>query len=174
MKKLPFAIIAGALSICSTHLLAKAEVEIVWENPKEFRDVESTMASRSKFREQTFKQLEEYFNELAEDLPNGQVLSLTVTDLDLAGEVWPASFVGLGHSPSEVRLVKRIYIPRMTFSYSLKDGSGEMVKQADVDLKDMSFQDRFNPFFDSESLRYEKNMIKEWFEDEFPDLIAKN
>jgi hypothetical protein len=37
----------------------------------------------------------------------------------------------------------------------------------------MAFMDRANRFFDSESLRYEKNMLKVWFDDEFPSLVVK-
>ncbi len=173
MKTLSLVTAAFLLSV-SADGFAKATVEVEWKNPTEYRDVKPTSQSRSAFREQTFKKLEEYLSELAEALPDGQTLSMTVTNLDLAGEVWPASFVGLGHSASDVRLIKRLYIPRMEFSYSLKGADGEVVQSKDVKLKDMSFQDRHNPFFTSETLRYEKNMLKEWFADEFPDLIAKN
>jgi hypothetical protein len=48
-----------------------------------------------------------------------------------------------------------------------------VLQESAVKLKDMSFQDRHNRFFDSESLRYEKNMIYEWFKDEFAQLTAK-
>ena len=173
MKKSLLALAVGALFFNASQSLAKAEVEIVWENPKKFTDVKSANESRSKFREHTFAQLEKYINELAEELPEGQTLSMKVTDLDLAGQVWPASFVGLGHSGGDVRLVKSIDIPRMEFSYTLTDTDGSIIQQADVNIKDMNFQHRHNPFFDSESLRYEKNMLKSWFKDEFPELIAK-
>jgi len=38
----------------------------------------------------------------------------------------------------------------------------------------MAFMDRSNRLFSSENLRYEKNMLKSWFDDEFPALTAKN
>ena len=105
--------------------------------------------------------------ELAEVLPDGQTLKITVTNLDLAGQVWPASFVGLGQSASDVRLIKSIDIPRIAFNYELLNSNDEILKQGEQNLKDMSFQDRHNPFFSSESLRYEKNMLRMWFEDQF-------
>lgn len=154
---------------------AKGNIEVTWENPKEYRDVQPTNQSRKKYREQTFKQLDSYFEKLSESLADGQTLAITVTDLDLAGRVWPASFVGFGNSGSEVRLVRNADIPRMTFSYSLTDAAGNVVQEsAEVNLKDLSFQDRHNPFFKSENLRYEKNMIRHWFRNEFPEMIAKN
>ncbi|TRY32185.1 DUF3016 domain-containing protein [Aliiglaciecola sp. M165] len=154
---------------------AKGNIEVTWENPEDYRDVQPTNQSRKRYREQTFKQLDKYFEELSESLAEGQTLSITVTDLDLAGRVWPSSFVGLGHSGNDVRLIKRGEIPRMTFSYTLTDAQGNVVQEsAEVKLKDMGFQDRHNPFFKSENLRYEKNMIRHWFHGEFPEMIAKN
>ncbi|MFT5675278.1 MAG: hypothetical protein ACI808_001208 [Paraglaciecola sp.] len=174
MKKLMLVIVSGMLIVGSSQLSAKAEVEITWQNPEKFRDVKPANDSRKRFRERTFKKLDEYFVELAERLPDGQKLLITVDDLDLAGQVWPASFVGLGHGSSDVRLIKSIDIPRMSFQYKLEDMSGEVLQEAEVKLKDMSFQDRHNPFFRSENLRYEKNMLRDWFNDEFPEVIVKN
>ena len=174
MKKLMLIFAASTLTLLSIPSFAKAEVEITWENPEKYRDVRPTNESRKRFRENTFKKLDTYIADLAEQLPDGQKLQLTVTNLDLAGQVWPASFVGLGHGASDVRLIKSIDIPRMEFSYKLLDKTGQVVQEAVVKLKDMSFQNRHNQFFGSESLRYEKNMLKDWFEDEFPKLIAKN
>ncbi|MEP4888431.1 MAG: DUF3016 domain-containing protein [Aliiglaciecola sp.] len=174
MKKLSLTLFAMVATTASCFSYAKADVEITWENPKEFRDVKPTLQSRTKFREQTFSHLEEYINELAEDLPDGQKLSITVTDLDLAGEVWPSAFVGMGTGGGEVRVVKQLDIPRMTFSYSLTDTNGVVLHSAEeVKLKDMTFMDNANFLSRNDSLRYEKKMIKEWFKDEFPDLIAK-
>lgn len=173
MKKAYLVLISSVLTLLSSQTFAKAEVEIIWQEPKKFTDVRATNESRKGFRESTFKKLDEYIAELAEYLPEGHKLSMTVDNLDLAGQVWPASFVGLGHSGSDVRLIKSIDIPRMSFTYQLLDEAGQVVQESAVKLKDMSFQDRHNPFFDSESLRYEKNMIRDWFKDEFSQLMAR-
>jgi hypothetical protein len=174
MKKLILPTILGALSLLSQTAYSKAEVEINWQNPEKYRDVQPTMQGRKSFREQTFADLQEYIEKLAENLPDGQKLLMTVKNLDLAGQVWPASFVGLGNSSSDVRVVKSIDIPRMRFDYQLLDKTGQVLRQAEVDLKDMAFMDRSNRLFSSENLRYEKNMLKSWFEDEFPALTARN
>lgn len=173
MKKriLPIVFLAGSLPMS---LIQAAEVEVTWEKPKEFSDIKPANESQKSFRNRTLKQFEAYFAKLAEALPAGQKLRFTVTNVDLAGEVWPASFVGLGHGGSDVRLIKSIYIPRMTFSYTLTDAKNNELQSAEVKLKDMSFQDRSVGRFRDDSLRYEKNMLKRWFKDEFPDLVAKN
>jgi hypothetical protein len=174
MKKLMIPLMASSLLLCSTQVLSQAQVEINWENPEDYRDVRPTMESRVKFREHTFEQLQAYLQKLAEKLPDDQKLVLNVTNLDLAGQVWPASFVGLGNSASDIRVVKNIDIPRMSFTYKLLNTADEVIQEGDVELKDMAFMDRSNRFFSSESLRYEKNMLKNWFNDEFPELVVKN
>ncbi len=98
---------------------------------------------------------------------------MNVTNLDLAGDVLPASFAGLGQSMSDVRVVKPIYIPRMSFSYQLLSSDGTVLQEKEVKLKDMSFANSHNRFFSSDALRYEKNMLKRWFNAEFESIIAQ-
>lgn len=174
MHKFMIKTLVGACLLSSTQAFSQAQVEVNWQNPEKYRDVRAANQSRKSFAEQTFKQLDEYLFELAERLPDGQKLLITVSNLDLAGEVWPASFVGLGHSGSDVRVIKSIDIPRIAFSYQLFDQTGGVLQEGQEKLKDMAFQDRSNRFFDSEPLRYEKNMLLEWFQAEFPQDVAKN
>ncbi|RDV28222.1 DUF3016 domain-containing protein [Alteromonas aestuariivivens] len=162
--------IAGCLACGAA--TAAAEVEVNWKEPDSYTDVKPVNETRKGFQERTFSVLEKHFSELAESLPDDYNLSVEVTNVDLAGQVWPASFVGLGHSSSDVRLIKRLDIPRMTFSYTLADSSGKVVKSADVNLKDMGFMDGIVRGFESDSFRYEKNMLTEWYEAEFEDLLA--
>ncbi|WP_199271338.1 DUF3016 domain-containing protein [Paraglaciecola sp. L1A13] len=171
MKKLAAVMFTGVAFMMSTPAYSQAKVEVTWQNPDKYTDVRPSNESRTRFKERTFKVLEEYLVELAEVLPDDQTLKITVTNLDLAGQVWPASFVGLGQSASDVRLIKRIDIPRIAFNYELLNSNGEIFKQGEQNLKDMSFQDRHNPFFSSENLRYEKNMLRMWFEDQFRQEI---
>jgi hypothetical protein len=172
MMKILNGLIISAMTLgLTSQVLAQAEVEIEWDKPEKYRDVRPSNESRKRFRESTFEQINEYMNELALTLPNNQKLLMKVSDLDLAGQVWPASFVGLGNGGSDVRIVKNIDIPRIDFSYQLLDESGEVVQQAAVKLKDMSFLDRSSHFFKSESLRFEKNMLQHWFKQEFGAYI---
>ena len=154
--------------------LNAAQVEITWEDPESYADVKPSNESRVRFRERTFKNIEEYFAELAEKLPDDQTLSITVTDLDLAGQVWPSQFVGLGNSTGDVRLIKQIDIPRMKFSYTLSDSSGNVIQSDDVNIKDMGFMDSITVHRNHEGLVYEKAMIKDWYDDTFSEqYIAK-
>jgi hypothetical protein len=173
MKILSGLIISAITLGLSSQVLAQAEVEIEWDKPEKYRDVRPSNESRKKFREATFERINEYMNELALALPDNKKLVMKVSDLDLAGQVLPASFVGLGLSGSDVRVVKNIDIPRINFSYQLLSHSGEVLQQAEVKLKDMSFLDRSNHLFRNETLRYEKGMLKRWFTQEFDSHIAQ-
>jgi hypothetical protein len=173
MKILSGLIISAVTLGLSNQTLAQAKVEIEWDKPEKYRDVRPSNESRKRFMDATFERINKYMNELALALPDDQTLLMKVSDLDLAGQVWPASFIGLGNSASDVRVIKNIDIPRITFSYQLLDESGEVVQQAEVKLKDMSFMERSNRFFKSESLRYEKSMLQRWFNKEFSAYIAQ-
>lgn len=172
--KFRYLVPAVAASLLASHAYAAASVEVNWKDPESYTDVRASNESRSGFQKRTFAALEKTFVKLAEALPDGQKLAITVTNLDLAGEVWPSSFVGLGQSAaSDVRLIKRIDIPRMKFSYTLTDANGAVLKSADVSIKDMSFMDTVNRHFNSDPYRYEKSMIEDWFDDELAPQTAQ-
>jgi hypothetical protein len=173
MKILSRLIVSAITLGLSSQVMAQTEVEIEWDKPEKYRDVRPSNESRKRFKEKTFQHINEYMNKLALALPENQKLLMKITDLDLAGQVWPASFIGLGLSGSDVRVVKNIHIPRINFSYELLDKSGQVLQQAEVKLKDMSFLDHSNRSFKSDSLRYEKSMLQRWFKKEFETHIAK-
>ena len=153
-----------------------AEVKITWEEPESYSDVRPTNESRKRFRERTLQELEEHIVDLASDLPESQVLSMTVTNVDLAGQVWPSQFVGFGNGAgSDVRMIKRVDIPRMTFSYSLANADGQVILSGeDVKLKDMDFMESNIRRNRTESLSYEKAMLNDWFSDTFSTQVAAN
>ena len=153
-----------------------AEVKITWEEPETYSDVKPTNESRKRFRERTLQELEEHIVDLASDLPESQVLSMTVTNVDLAGQVWPSQFVGFGNGAgSDVRIIKRVDIPRMTFSYSLANADGQVILSGeDVKLKDMDFMESNIRRNRTESLSYEKAMLNDWFSDTFSTQVAAN
>ena len=166
-----FCFVTGSLML-STHVYA-ASVDVTWQDPDKYSDVRPANENRVRFRERTFESLEKYFDKLAEKLPENEKLSITVTNLDLAGQVWPSSFVFGNATGSDVRIIKRVDIPRMSFSYTLTDASGKALKSADVKLKDMSFMDNPSLIARNEFLGYEKEMLKDWFQEEMADKMVK-
>lgn len=160
--------------LVSTGVLAQAQVEIEWVEPEEFTDVRPSNESKKRFRERTLKNLERYITKLSKDLPENQILKLTVTDLDLAGRVQFGSsavintrfgFARLGNGKAgDIRIIDTIDFPRMDFSYSLTQNDGQVILSGEEVLKDLSFQHRVaGKIRNSDSLRYEKEMLRAWF-----------
>lgn len=141
-------------------VLIPKTVQVEWQDPDSYRDVRAQMGSNQSFRENVFKQLEKHLHKVTKKLPEGQVLHLTVTDVDLAGQVWPGSFYGL-NSANDVRIVKAVDFPRIRFNYQLKEHD-VVVKEGEENIKDMSFQQRSNRLFKSDPLRYEKALLERW------------
>merc|ERR1711916_359702 len=168
MRKLATTLLLSATAACSLAAVAGTEadgnevqtsnVEITWEDPKSYTDVRPSNESRVRFRNRVMRELGEYFEELAESLSEGQQLSINVTNVDLAGHVWPT----FGGGAVDIRIIRDLDIPRMTFSYSLSENN-EVIKTADVSLKDMAFMNRATNIRHNDALRYEKVMLKRWF-----------
>lgn len=143
-------------------------VHILWKSPKKYRDVRPSNQSPSSFREHVFNEFDEKLESLANDLPQGFILSLEVTNVDLAGNV---SFGGLsssiggnfGTGAGDIRVIERAFIPSMKFRYRILDENGNEVFSADEKIKDTSFlqtslrRERERPFV------YEKRMLERWY-----------
>jgi hypothetical protein len=143
-----------------------ANSEVTWTDYKSYRDIDPGNEGRKSFRERTFKDLEKHFAKLAETLPEGQVLKIDVTDVDLAGDTHAAGI-------NRTRVVKQIYSPRMNFSYELLDADGKVIQSDEVVVKDMNFMSGSNLKYRSKSLGYEKKMLDDWFKDAFAGLIIE-
>ncbi|WP_395344886.1 DUF3016 domain-containing protein [Ningiella sp. W23] len=131
----------------------------------------SNLGSRSKFRNQVLNTMTEYFDEFAQELPEGQTLKVTVTDIDLAGDTRSAR-IPIGSPLQDVRVMEDIFFPRIKFSYELQDASGSVLKSEEVSLKDMAYLDRAGFVrTNRDAFAYERQMLKEWFE---RDLMGEN
>ena len=142
-----------------------ASSEVTWTDYKSYRDIDPGNEGRKSFRERTFKDLEKHFAKLAETLPEGQVLKIDVTDVDLAGDTNAAGI-------HRTRIIKQIYSPRMNFSYELLDAKGNVIQSEEVSIRDMNFMSGSNLKYRSKSLGYEKKMLDDWFEETFKEMIV--
>ena len=68
MKKLAVVLLSGVSLMLSAHAYSQGKVEVTWENTDKYTDVRPSNESRKRFKERTFKQLDEYLVELAEAL----------------------------------------------------------------------------------------------------------
>lgn len=166
MKKMITLLFTLITLISAPSIALAATSEITWTDYKTYRDIQSGDESRKHFRERTFKNFEKHFTKLAEKLPEGQVLKIDVTDVDLAGDTHAGGI-------NRLRIVKEIYFPRMNFSYQLVDADGRIIQSAEVELKDMNFMRTANLRYRKESLGYEKKMLDDWFNKGFKSLVVK-
>jgi hypothetical protein len=110
-------------------------------------------------REEVLRDLTDYFTKLGARLPQGQDLAIEVTDIDLAGREYPNARGG-----RELRILKGgADWPVINLRYSLSQ-NGQVLKAGEAKLSDMNYLHRIHRYNDNDSLRYEKRMIEEWFD----------
>jgi hypothetical protein len=132
MKKISLALlIASAL----TSPVYAGEVSITWQTPEKYTDIRPSSETREAFQERVAKELGEVFVDLAKKLPDDVKWAITVTDVDLAGDVHPM----MRGTANDIRIIKEIYWPRMSLSYRMTDGKGATIAEGQEDIKDMNF-----------------------------------
>jgi len=167
MKSLMMVWVGIMIAVFSVPKSNAADTEVTWTNADKYRDIRSGFDNRKRFKERTFKSFEKHFATLAEKLPEGLLLKIDVTDVDLAGDV-------RFDTNRQIRVVKDIYFPRLKFSYELFNVDKSVVTSGDINLKDMSFMLGNNIRYRNKSLGYEKRMLDNWFNDTFRNMVASN
>ena len=153
MNKLCFTLLALSMPFLSI----AGEARVTWKDFNDYRDVHPGNEVKGAYHKRIAKQFEKHISKLAEQLPDGYKLNVTFDDIDLAGD----SRMNM----QDIRVIKPIYFPRLTISYTLQDKSGVTVDSAEnLVLKDMSFMDRIKRGRET-SFYYEKQLLSEWFED---------
>lgn len=99
-------------------------------------------------------------------LPADQKLNVEVLDVDLAGEKrWRRG--------QELRILRgRADWPRITLRYTLQDAAGNTLRQSEETVSDPAYQQR-GAFGEQEPLRYEKQMLDDWFRKSFAPRQAR-
>ncbi len=167
MNKLASALVAlvftGAVSAHDikndeTVTTENGNVSVTWQSPGHYRDIESSGEIQSRFQKRLFEDLTKALSkEAAKVLKDNQKLKLTVTDVDLAGDVRPSFGAG-----DDIRVVKDIYPPRFKFSYTLTQ-DGKTVAEGKENLTDLSFLDRIQPAFER-PFKYETHLLNSWMD----------
>ncbi|RUO27475.1 DUF3016 domain-containing protein [Aliidiomarina sanyensis] len=168
MKTAIVSVITGLLFSMS---VSAATVNVTWENPEKYRDIRSADQHQGRFQENLFAAFERKFTDLASGLPEDFTLDITVTDVDLAGNVETHSLRG---QPQEVRIIRPGFYPRMRFSYTLSDAEGTIVQTGDENLRgrDMPGEGRLDAQARRrgvEMIEYEGAMLERWFSTTFDE-----
>ncbi|MET0321066.1 MAG: DUF3016 domain-containing protein [Duganella sp.] len=145
----------AALLLAGSASAALAQVSVTYVKPKEFMDVPHSELERDRL----LKQFTDYFATLDKKLPAGQQLKIEVLDIDLAGRLWPRRSGG-----EDLRVLNGgADWPHMHVHYTLEE-NGKVLRSGDDQLSNMMYQQRTTRYWDSDALRYEKQMIDDWFD----------
>lgn len=150
--------IAAALLLAAASAASAGEVTVKYQDPDKFSDVPFWEQDRN----QVLKELTAHFEQLARQLPAKQQLAITVTDLDLAGRVEPRR-----RSMQDVRILRGgADWPTMELQYALQQ-DGKVIASGSGHLSNMLYLEQMNRYAGSDTLRYEKPMLDEWFRKTF-------
>lgn len=150
-----------ALSAAPDEKLSR--VEVTFGDVEKFTDAADGQRGSDFRREENLDEIKDYIVRRASSyVPEGQKLSVTITDVDLAGEVEPWR---TGRA-QDVRIVKDIYIPRIDLEFRLTDASGAVIKEGKRTLKDLAFNMKLR-INNSDPRIYEKGLIDDWLRSEF-------
>lgn len=133
-----------------------ATSEVNWINVDKFQDIRAGDQHKGKFEQRTFAAFEQHFAKLAAKLPADQVLTISVTNIDLAGDV--------NHGGrNRYRLMQDIYFPKMKFSYQLLDSNKQKISSGQANIKDPNFLMQPSLKYRNTFLGYEFHMLDKWF-----------
>lgn len=136
-----------------------ARVSVSWQSPEDYRDIRPAQELKSAYHRRTFANFERIFTNLAEQLPDGFRWEVTVTDVDLAGEVRPTQGMGGGM----IRIIRPIFFPQISLTYKVFSADNAVVLEDQAQIKDMNFNQRIRNVRMNEPLFYEKQMLSLWF-----------
>lgn len=160
MNRIALTVAALALA-AATSAQAVGRAEVRYVAPETFTDA----GFGGLERERTQRLLSDHFERLAQRLPDGQVLRVDVTDVDLAGEVDVFSI-------HRIRVLGEVPdAPRLSLRFELLDGA-QVLAAGEDKLSDMGYLWRRAGLRDSEPLPYESRMLEVWFGERFGPQIA--
>lgn len=140
-------------------VVSAAEVTVVFDQPEKFTDIRPTNESKSRYQEKVTQAFAKFFADNAAKMPEGYTWQVTVTDIDLAGDVdYFATSTG-----QPLRIIKDLYSPAVRFTHTLRDNFGEEVLSGEEKLRDLGFMQRISKVGTRSEFEYEQQMLDQWF-----------
>jgi Protein of unknown function (DUF3016) len=162
-----FTLLLSAVSVgsaCTDVMTASgpaSRIGVVFVQPQHFTDVKYSKAEQNSVA--LLGALHKFMCKMGERyVPAGMQIEIKVTDIDLAGDFEPWR----GPQFAYVRIIRNIYLPRISLEFRLADGSGNVVSTGKREISDMAYQARLVRPPD-DYLRYEKDILRDWFHNEF-------
>jgi hypothetical protein len=130
--------------------------EVNFHEPDRFTDLARTDGPGQGADEGYMRELSRHLmRSSAAVLPPGSRLSVTITDVDMAGEFEPQR----GANFRDIRIVKSIYAPRIELLFRLTDAAGNIVAEGERQLRDPAFDWNVSPVGRDDPLRHEKALL---------------
>lgn len=171
LKIFIFPLILFAASTYSVSAENSDAVEISWDNPESFSDLDE---NGYQFSQSLFERLKTEFESMIQDaaseyLPKGYQLTINFKDIDLAGEFEPWVI-----DAPYVRYVRNIYPPRLKFQYEIVDDSGKNVKSGLAQITDLTYLWNLSAgFFDNDEFYHEKELLENWLNKTLKNLSSR-
>jgi hypothetical protein len=153
-------VLLALTSLAAAAASAGGVVNVTFVDPDKFYD-----AGNSKIDvPANLKAIEEHLQGLGRRyLPDGQVLNITVLDVDLAG------YTRITRSGQMVRLaISLADYPKFTVHYSVL-ADGQQIKSGDEVVTDMDYNRNGQSYAQWDPLRIEKRTLDDWFRVRFTD-----
>jgi len=149
-------------------LPAEGPVGVRWTDPAQFTELRSSHNRWEAQRGDWVADLARHLRSSAGDrLQPGQTMDITITDIKRAGSFEP----WMGVNYANVRVMRDIYIPRMTLEMRVTDADGRVLAEGERRLSDMNYL-RGPQSIRSDNLQYEKRMIDDWVRRELSAIPA--
>jgi hypothetical protein len=155
-------IVLAILALAPPVFAQDDRVTVELANPQTFTDFKTSCVARPADVAVLAAQLERYLKTAAARvLPEGQRMEITVTNIDMAGdiEVWRNPFL------CDLRTMKDVYPPRIDLSFRVLDAEGKELRGGARSLVDVNYLDRSAPS-GIDQLRYEKYLLSDWLQRE--------
>jgi hypothetical protein len=164
MKIVTTLLVALALCLAASGAPAQdSRVSVVFAQTEQYTDFRSSCVSTHADTRALMGELERFLQAAAR-LPDGQRLEITVTNVDLAGEI--ETWRGPGRC--DLRVVKDVYPPRIDLRFRLIGADGAPVREGTRRLRDSNYLVNAAPVT-ADHLRHEKALLLDWLRSELRD-----
>ena len=137
------------------------QVSVAFVHPEKFTDLQDRRFPDERVTQAYTDDLRRFIEKrAADDLGPGRKLEVTITDIDMAGEIEPNGFHG-----DDYRLLRDSTPPRIDLSFRIVDAGGQVLKSGDRHLTDLAYQQPETKTLDT-SLYFEKKLLSSWLSDE--------
>ncbi len=144
---------------------ATEALRVDFVEPERYTDLSLSGSTTERIQTYILGELEGYLKDLAANgLPPSHTLQITVFDLDMAGEYEPWRVPNL----TNIRFIRDVYRPRIDLGYVGRDEHGRVLVEGREPVSDLNYLMLADPYYTyNDPLRYEKAMLRRWFEARF-------